>query len=158
VLTRVPTTEFTFVLADEALRRPVWGGEAMARQLRRIVEIGRLSNVTIRLVATDANVRGGADVGEFVVLDFHERAGVGSLPTAAFADAPAHGFAAATPEETKALEGTFDELLSRSMDPEESLQLIDQAAQRLERRYLRTLSSQDVRPERRLTAVRGLGP
>jgi hypothetical protein len=103
----------------------------MARQLRRIVEVGSLPRVEVRLVAAGADVGGGAD--PFRILDFPELAGVGTLATQVFAGP---GFDAEKAAEVGRFRRGFDDLLGRSMAADESLEVIGQAAGRLERRYL----------------------
>jgi len=66
---RVPRPlEVVAVMDEVVLRRPVGGPEVMAAQLDRLLEVGRLPNVTLRVVPHDAGIL-RAHAGQFVLLD-----------------------------------------------------------------------------------------
>jgi transcriptional regulator with XRE-family HTH domain len=60
------------ILDEAALRRPVGGSEVMRGQLRRLIEVTRLPNVTLQVVPFRAGAHDGAG-GSFTVLRFGER-------------------------------------------------------------------------------------
>jgi transcriptional regulator with XRE-family HTH domain len=66
---RVPRPlEVVAVMDEVVLRRPVGGPAVMAEQLDRLLESGRLPNVTIRVVPHEAGIL-RAHAGQFVLLD-----------------------------------------------------------------------------------------
>ncbi|QFG22771.1 helix-turn-helix transcriptional regulator [Actinomadura sp. WMMB 499] len=61
---------FDVVLAEEALRRPVGGPTVMAGQLGALMETGRRSNVSIRVVPTSIGSRPALGQGNLVLFQF----------------------------------------------------------------------------------------
>jgi transcriptional regulator with XRE-family HTH domain len=59
------------ILDEAAIRRPVGGPEVMRGQLRRLIEVTRLPNVTLQVVPFRAGAHDGAG-GSFTVLRFGE--------------------------------------------------------------------------------------
>ena len=60
--------ELVAVMDEVVLRRPVGGAAVMAAQLDRLVEVGRLPNVTVHVVPHEAGIL-RAHAGQFVLLD-----------------------------------------------------------------------------------------
>jgi len=58
------------VLNEAALRWPVGGSKVMAEQLAHLLAVGRLPNVSIRVVRFEAGVHAGVMSGPFVLLEF----------------------------------------------------------------------------------------
>ena len=67
-LVRRRPLEVVAVMDEVVLRRPVGGAEVMAAQLDRLVEVGRLPNVTVQVVPHEAGIL-RAHAGQFVLLD-----------------------------------------------------------------------------------------
>ena len=59
----------SFVLDEAVLRRQVGGGDVMREQLAHLLEVRRLSNVSVRVLPFEAGVY-AAHRGAFVLLDF----------------------------------------------------------------------------------------
>ncbi|WP_297611529.1 helix-turn-helix domain-containing protein [Nocardia sp.] len=62
------------VLHESALRCSVGGPGVMAEQLRHLAEIGKLSNVSVRVLPFSAGAPVGDPVGQFAILEFGEDA------------------------------------------------------------------------------------
>ncbi len=60
------------VLHEAALRCNVGGSEVMAMQLRRLAEIGKLPNVSVRVLPFAAGAPVGDPVGQFAILEFDQ--------------------------------------------------------------------------------------
>jgi hypothetical protein len=71
LLTRVTNPpELRMVLNEAILHRPVGGRNVMARQLDRLVEMGDLPNVSIRVIPFVAGLHYGIMSGPFALLEF----------------------------------------------------------------------------------------
>jgi transcriptional regulator with XRE-family HTH domain len=124
--------EFVFVVGEAALRRPVWGGALLARQLRHLVEVGKRANVSVRVVPADADVRHACGVEGFEV--FGEGPGVGTLGATVFV--AGEGQYLEDPVEVERIRRGFGEAEGRALDESGSRELIERVAAGLEARYL----------------------
>lgn len=71
LLTRVTAApELNVVLNEAILRRPIGGESVMARQLNRLIEVGELPNVSIKVMPFDSGLHHGVMSGPFVMLEF----------------------------------------------------------------------------------------
>ncbi|MFD6351871.1 helix-turn-helix domain-containing protein [Nocardia tengchongensis] len=60
------------VLHEAALRCKVGGEAVMAAQLRRLAEVGKAPNISVRVLPFDAGAPLGDPVGQFAILEFDE--------------------------------------------------------------------------------------
>ncbi|HEV2779594.1 MAG TPA: helix-turn-helix transcriptional regulator [Actinophytocola sp.] len=68
VLTRKNPPRYTTIMDEAVLRRPFGGRAVMAQQIRRIIELAELPNITVQVIPFD---RGGYPIyGPFVLLQF----------------------------------------------------------------------------------------
>jgi transcriptional regulator with XRE-family HTH domain len=125
--------EFVFVVGEAALRRPVWGGALLARQLRHLVEVGRRANVSVRVVPADADVRHACGMEGFEVFEFGEWPGVGTLDATVFV--AGDGQYLEDPAEVERIRRGFGEAEGRALDESGSRELIERVAAGLEVRY-----------------------
>ncbi|MFF1680828.1 helix-turn-helix domain-containing protein [Streptomyces sp. NPDC058256] len=72
LLFRKPTSYYGFVFEEIALRRPVGGAATMREQCRRLLELGRLRNVSIQVLPTDRGAHTGIN-GPMVLIETPER-------------------------------------------------------------------------------------
>ncbi|MGW2188183.1 helix-turn-helix domain-containing protein [Streptomyces sp. NPDC001719] len=71
MLAQKPTTLFTFVIYEAALRTMVGGREAMTRQLQHLLDVGELPNVFIQVLPADRCYHGALN-GSLVLLESSE--------------------------------------------------------------------------------------
>lgn len=66
--------QFTFraILSEATLRHHIGGNAVMATQLRHILRLSQLSNVSIRIIPLAGGAHLGLDAGQFVLLEFPE--------------------------------------------------------------------------------------
>jgi transcriptional regulator with XRE-family HTH domain len=88
LLTRVTAAPDLRVVLDEAiLRRPIGGRKVTATQLDRLVEMGELSNIFIRVMPFAAGLHYGVMSGPFAILEFPlNSSGQRSEPTTIYVD------------------------------------------------------------------------
>jgi transcriptional regulator with XRE-family HTH domain len=72
LLTRAapPPPDLEIVLNEAALRRPIRDRGAMAAQLDHITHVGRLPNVSVRVLPLAAGLHAAVECGQFTILDF----------------------------------------------------------------------------------------
>lgn len=71
LLTRpVAAPQLTVVLNEAVIRRPVGGAAVMTGQLTRLIDVGELPNVSVRVVPFAAGMHLGVITGPFVLLRF----------------------------------------------------------------------------------------
>lgn len=124
--------EFVFVVAEAALRRPVWGGELVARQLRHVVEVGKRANVSVRVLPAEADVRGECGPEGFEVFEFGEWPGVGAPDATVFVEGD--GRCLEDDARIGRIRREFGELGTRALGEGESRAVIERLAARLEGR------------------------
>ncbi|MDL4772741.1 helix-turn-helix domain-containing protein [Actinomadura xylanilytica] len=73
ILTRVPLTQFQFVINEAALRVPVGGDEVMREQIQRLIDMAGLPNVQIRVLPFSSVTYAALD-GLFTILGFQDGA------------------------------------------------------------------------------------
>lgn len=72
ILTRRNPLRGTFVIGEAALHQPLGGAEVMAHQLRRLVDLGDLPNITVRLLPFGEHWHPGLN-GAFVLYRFADQ-------------------------------------------------------------------------------------
>ncbi|TXS37502.1 helix-turn-helix domain-containing protein [Streptomyces sp. OR43] len=73
---RLPAPALSFVQEESALRRPIGGRPEWRRQLERLLDIGKLRNVTLQVMPTHREAHPGMD-GDIDVLKFKDGTAVG---------------------------------------------------------------------------------
>ena len=104
--------DFTIVLDQSVILRPVGSRAIMAGQLRRVAEASELPNVSIRIVPFEAGLHGGISTGAFTVLDFARR----QEPTTVYVEGFTGALFLDKPAEADRYTWAFDDLLSASLD------------------------------------------
>ncbi|PPI99122.1 hypothetical protein C5E46_06925 [Nocardia nova] len=113
-------------LIDEcALRRLIGSREVIAAQLHHLVEIGRLPNVSVRVVPMQVGRHIGTIAGPFVLLEFPRH------PTAKLTEPPVvyiQGFTGALylekPDEVRQYRNAYAEIQRAALDDGDSQNLI----------------------------------
>jgi len=125
VLRREPNAPRLHVVLDEAiLRRPIGGWDLMKDQLRYLSKEGRRPNVTLQVLPFSAGTHPGLE-GPFIVLSFPEEAD----PDVAYTEGIYGDVYLESPAEVDRCTTAFKQLCDVALSPEESIVLIDAAAE-----------------------------
>ncbi|WP_249714961.1 helix-turn-helix domain-containing protein [Rhizomonospora bruguierae] len=122
LLTRTtpPAPKLDIVISETVLRRPLSDREAMAEQLRHMMRVAQTEAVDLRVLPHSAGLHRAAVAGGFCILDF-PRNGRRSEPTTVHSDKPTGSLYLDKPTEVSTYEAIWADLLTRSLDPRESL-------------------------------------
>ncbi|MFJ7996742.1 helix-turn-helix domain-containing protein [Streptomyces sp. NPDC096310] len=128
LLTR--TTEpatFNVGLSEAVLRRPVGGHSVMAGQLKHMLDVGELPNVTIRVVPFSAGLHLGVMSGPFGILRFPLNSdGSESEPPTVYADGYTGDLYLDKPHEVAQYNNVFESIWSTALNDEASRRLISE--------------------------------
>lgn len=119
--------ELTALLDEATIRRSIGGPEVMAAQLRYLLDLGALPNVTIRVIPFGAGEY-GVMTGAVTILGFEQPDG----PDAVYLEYPGGGQWIEKASDIAKFAGTFDDALTLALSVEESATLIREGAQQLE--------------------------
>ena len=114
-------------MIDEAvIRRVVGGAEVMRGQLRYLADSAQQGNTTIQVVPYRAGAHAGT-TGPFVILDFPEP----TDPAMVYVETLAGDINLEERSDVNRYTLAFDRLRAASLHPDDSVQLIEQAASTL---------------------------
>lgn len=116
LLDREDPPQFSFILDEAAVRRLIGGHSVMRRQVRRLIELAELPNVTIEIVPFKVGLHPGMG-GPFEVIEFADALDEDVV----FLESPRGDFISDDPEETLRYREAFEQLGKTSLDPQESL-------------------------------------
>ncbi|MEI5523994.1 helix-turn-helix transcriptional regulator [Streptomyces brasiliscabiei] len=119
VFERDPAPSIHFVLEEAPLRRQVGGTMVWRRQLERLLEVGRLHNVTLQVMPTNTEPHPGLD-GRIELLKFSDGSAVGR------SDGAFNGRATHDPKQLRILELRYGTIRAQALSPRESLAFIEQ--------------------------------
>ncbi|WP_406168330.1 helix-turn-helix domain-containing protein [Streptomyces canus] len=119
VFERDPAPSIHFVLEEAPLRRRVGGTMEWRRQLERLLEVGRLNNVTLQVMPTNTDPHPGLD-GRIELLKFPDGT------AAARADGLFNGRPTSDPKQLRVLELQYGTIRAQALPPRESLTFIEQ--------------------------------
>ncbi|MDX3542908.1 helix-turn-helix transcriptional regulator [Streptomyces europaeiscabiei] len=119
VFERDPAPSIHFVLEEAPLRRQVGGTMVWRRQLERLLEVGRLHNVTLQVMPTNTEPHPGLD-GRIELLKFSDGSAVGR------SDGAFNGRATHDPKHLRILELRYGTIRAQALSPRESLAFIEQ--------------------------------
>ncbi|MET7859156.1 helix-turn-helix transcriptional regulator [Streptomyces sp. NPDC005318] len=122
LFTRKPTPDIGFVMELSALTKPIGGRHVRKRQLLRILDIAQLRNVQIQVMSPDREIHVGLD-GPFVLLETKERRQL------AYIEGQGGSFFISEQPALGNLFGKYGILRAQAHSPEESVKLIEQAAE-----------------------------
>ncbi|MGH7866698.1 MAG: DUF5753 domain-containing protein, partial [Candidatus Dormibacteraceae bacterium] len=133
LLTRVTAPpELNVVLNEAIVRRPVGGNKAMALQLTRLMELGELDNVAIRVMAFEAGMHYGIMSGTFVMLDFPANGnGTPTEPPIVYVDGFTGALYLDKAHEIERYTGAFKEMWDTSLDEAATKKLIIDAVKEM---------------------------
>ncbi|MFI9294237.1 helix-turn-helix domain-containing protein [Streptomyces gardneri] len=119
VFERDPAPSLGFVLEEALLRRPLGGTMVWRGQLERLLEVGRLRNVTLQVMPTHVEVHPGLD-GKIELLKFVDGTATGR------SDGAFNGRPVTDPRQVHILELRYGTIRAQALPPRESLAFIEQ--------------------------------
>ncbi len=125
LLTQENPAQLWSVMDEGVLHRPIGGREVMRGQLRRLMELGELPNVTLQVLPFSAGAHAGLD-GPFNILELPA-----PDPEVVFIEHPFSSVFIERHEEVRHYTRTFDRLRATAMSPDDSLNYIKRAEQDL---------------------------
>lgn len=114
--------ELWAILDEAAIRRPVGGWDVMKDQIRHLVEMAALPNVTLQIVETKKGAHPGLG-GAFSILEFEENEPV------VYVDSPAGNLYLEKKSAVREFAASFDLLRAMALDPNDSTALLRDAAE-----------------------------
>ncbi|MEU4087190.1 helix-turn-helix domain-containing protein [Streptomyces aureus] len=118
VFDRDPSPSLVFVQEEVTLRRPLGGRMILRLQLERLLEVGKLRNVTIQVMPTDREEHAGMQ-GETQVLKFEDGTAVGR------SEGAFNGRPVTDPKQLRILELRHGMIRAQALSPRESSALIE---------------------------------
>ncbi|MEU5942686.1 helix-turn-helix transcriptional regulator [Micromonospora sp. NPDC047548] len=114
------------ILSEAVLRRVVGGPRVMTAQLRRLLEVGDLANVSVRVLPLSAGPPPGAVAGSFVILDFPATKGgrAAPEPSVVYSESLTGALYLDKPDELSAYEGAWRGVAALALDEGESRDMI----------------------------------
>ncbi len=119
VFERSPAPALSFVLEEATLRRKVGGTMVRRQQFERLLEVGRLHNVTLQVMPMDSAAHPGMS-GRIEVLKFEDGTAVGR------SDGAFNGRPTSDPRQLRILELRYGTIRAQALPPRESLAFIEQ--------------------------------
>ncbi|WNV89630.1 helix-turn-helix transcriptional regulator [Umezawaea sp. Da 62-37] len=114
------------VIDEAALRRLVGGPEVLRAQLRRLLEVAVLPNITLQVVPFASGGHAAMD-GPFVILSFPER----HDPDVVYIESTRSGVYLEQPADVQRYSDIFGRLSDAALDPDDSARLLDTMAHAL---------------------------
>ncbi|MEW2102712.1 helix-turn-helix domain-containing protein [Streptomyces cellulosae] len=118
VFDRSPAPALSFVLEEAALRRRVGSTMVCRRQLERLLEVGRLRNVTLQVMPTSSGAHPGLS-GRIEILKFADGTAMGR------SDGAYNGRPTSDPKQLRILELRYGTIRAQALPPAESLTFIE---------------------------------
>ena len=130
LLTRPRAPRYEVILSEAALHRPVGGPAAMAEQLQRLIDVGSMPNVSIRVVPFSVGAHGGMTAASaFRLLEFpKDPHGYGEPlePPLVYVDSFTGALYLNKPDEVEAYRLAWDDLERRALDESATTDLINE--------------------------------
>lgn len=127
VLHRTDAPTLEVVITEHTLREPLGGHDVLLEQLRHLAKMSELDNVTIRIVPDRSTEWTPAHAGSFVLFEFAKAAPIVHL------EHVASSTSVYSARETRAYQEATTTLRRIAMAPHQSVQLISEIADQLER-------------------------
>ncbi|MGW3497888.1 helix-turn-helix domain-containing protein [Streptomyces sp. NPDC001020] len=118
VFERDPAPEFSFVLEEWTLRRPLGGKTVLRRQLEHLLKVAQLRTVELQVMPMDREEHAGVD-GGIEVLKFEDGSAVGRSPVVA------NGRPVSEPRQIRILELRYGTIRAQALTPRESTAFIE---------------------------------
>ncbi len=117
--------QLSSVLAESLLLKCIGGKAVMAEQLRHLLGLGELGNVSIRVLPLAAGAHQGALAGTFMMLDFPLTMRTTPEPSVVYSESLTGALYLDRPDEIAAYEKVWSSLDGLALDEEQSGQLIN---------------------------------
>jgi transcriptional regulator with XRE-family HTH domain len=127
LLTSENAPEYWVVLDEAVVRRQVGGPAAMAEQLRQLIEVAKLPNVTLQLLPFGSGEHAGMD-GEFTLYHYRESAD----PDVVYIENTGSDLYLEAPEVTRRYNKIFDHLRAAAQNPGESIRTLGSVQSQLD--------------------------
>ncbi|WP_020669322.1 helix-turn-helix domain-containing protein [Amycolatopsis nigrescens] len=111
--------EFEAIIDEGALRRPVGGDAVMREQLSKVVALGALPNVTVRVLPTSAGAHLGMN-SAFILLGFPSE----EEPDMGYVDHVGGSVRMEKEDQVRTCKLTFDRLRTKALSPPDSVALV----------------------------------
>jgi transcriptional regulator with XRE-family HTH domain len=119
-------------LSEAIVRRPVGGRQVMAGQLRRLVDVGDLPNVSLRVIPFSTGLHHGVMSGPFVILRFPQAGdGRDTEPPTVYAEGLTGALYLEKPGEVERYSATFASIWGSALSELTSKDLIHNATKEL---------------------------
>lgn len=118
-LTGTDPLTYWVVLNEAVLRRPVGGQDAMNAQLRHMIELSNLTNVTIQILPFTVGAHPAMD-GSFTIVRFADQA----APAIVYSEHPTSSLYLERTSDTERYALIFDHVRARALDPDRSVSMI----------------------------------
>jgi transcriptional regulator with XRE-family HTH domain len=118
--------EYWAVLDEAVLHRVVGGPESMREQLKKLVELASLPNVTLQVVPFSSGAHAGMEA-PFLILGFPEQAD----PDVVYVENSTSGVYLEQPEDVHRYTLMFDHLRAAALKPDDTVEMVDRTADRL---------------------------
>ncbi|MFF5896298.1 helix-turn-helix domain-containing protein [Streptomyces argenteolus] len=119
VFEREPAPTLSFVQEEASLRRPIGGRAALRNQLQRLLDVGRLRNVSLQVMPLSCETHPGIG-SDIEVLKFGDGSAVGRSGGAF------NGRPVSDPKQLRILELRYGMIRAQALTPRESLAFIEQ--------------------------------
>jgi transcriptional regulator with XRE-family HTH domain len=126
LLTDPHPPEYWAVLDEAVLHRVVGGREVMRAQLERLVELAHLPNVTLQVVPFEAGAHAGMEC-PFLILGYPEQAD----PDVVYVENTTSGVYLEQPSDVHRYTLMFDHLRAAALKPDDTVVMVERAADRL---------------------------
>jgi transcriptional regulator with XRE-family HTH domain len=114
------------VLSEAVLRRVVGGPAVMADQLRHLLKVAELPNVSLRVLPLAAGPYSGAVAGTFMILDFPpEKGRTSAEPSIVYSESLTGALYLEKPDELTAYQDAWDSLAVLTLDEGQSKNMIN---------------------------------
>ncbi len=123
ILTREDRPRLWAVIDEAVIRRAVGGPEVMAEQLRHLIECAEQGKTTLQVVPFSAGAHAGT-TGPFIILDFPEP----TDPSVVYVETLAGDLYLEERADVDRYTLAFDRLLAAALHPDDSVRLVQQAA------------------------------
>ena len=123
-----PAPEFTFIINEAALRRPLPDRMDMGQQLRRLVDAAALPNISIRVLPLSAGIHRAAMAGAFVILDFPRIRDRDPEPSTVYSENVTGALYLDKDGEVSVYESVWNAAVEKSLGADESREVISEIA------------------------------
>jgi transcriptional regulator with XRE-family HTH domain len=138
VLTKESAPQFSVVLDEAVLHRPVGGASGMKAQLDHVIEVSKFRNVTVQVIPYDVGAHPGMD-SAFTILEFAP-----PVPRVVYVEGLIGHLYVERDQDIARYERVFEHLSTIALNPQESIELIAKVGASYRRGTTRAVRAQRV--------------